>query len=363
MIKESQNNTQKKTQFLIFAAYYCSITAAIFFTIKFLIPFFMPFIIGFVVAFILKPITCTISKKTSLSRKICGAVVVILAYCLLTISIWFVCAKIITAIQSFANNNYGIFENEIVPAMKNLNQKINHTINNIFPKSNFIPSEVLENITNSIAESVAEISKSVVVWIAKISATIPNFLIGLTFAITSSIYIGADYVHITQTLIGLMPKNLKKWIIKTKGCTTSTIAKYIQAYLLLMALSFVVLTTGFFIIKIENPVGIAALVAICDAVPIFGSGLIVLPWIVCLAFMQNFNLALKIGVIFLIVSILRGFLEPKILGKQIGLHPVLILIAIYVGIKLFGFLGIVLIPIAAQIGFAIYKSNGKQNSF
>lgn len=350
-----QKDMQKKTNFLIFLIYYATIVGSVFLTIKFVIPFFMPFLIGFLIAFILKPLTSILSNKTSLSRKICGTAVVILVYIALTFSMWFICSKIVAAIQLFVNNNQGIFENQIMPAIKNLTKQFNQLISNIFPSLNLESTEIFETIADSINKSVAESAKATIVWIAKIGATIPNFLIGLTFAITSSIYISADYANISKNLINLLPKNFKKLVLKTKGYTTSTIVKYFKAYSLIMIISFTTLAIGFVIIGIENPIGIAALTALCDAIPIFGSNLIIVPWVIVLILMHNFDLALKVGIAFLLVSIIRGFLEPKIVGKQIGMHPVLTLIAVYLGLKLFGFIGIILIPIATKIGFFVYE--------
>ncbi len=319
----------------------------------------MPFIVGFLIAFILKPITCAISRKTSLSRKICGAFVVIFAYSIIIFLIWFICAKIVVAVQSFASNNQKIFENEIMPIIKNLNRNFNQFLSNISPSFGLNPSEMLDAVFDSIDRAIAESSKAIVVWIAKISATIPNFLIGLTFAVTSSIYISSDYVKIIQTINGLLPKKIRTIVQQTKQSSVSTILKYIKAYTFLMLLSFATLAIGFFIVKIENPIGIAALTAICDAIPFLGSGIIIFPWIITLILLHNFNLALKIGIIFLAVSVGRSFLEPKILGKQIGVHPVLTLLSVYVGMKLFGFFGIILMPVTIQIGFASYKSYKK----
>lgn len=355
-------STKKKADFLVFAAYYCSIVTAIFLTFKFLVPFFMPFIVGFLVAFVLKPITCAISRKTSLSRKICGAFVVIFAYSIIIFLIWFICAKIVIAIQSFASNNQKIFEDEIMPMIKNLNHGFNQFLSNISPSFGLNPSEMLDAVFDSIDHAIAESSKAIVVWIAKISATIPNFLIGLTFAVTSSIYISSDYVKIIQTINNLLPKKIRTLIEQTKKNSISAILKYIKAYAFLMLISFAALAIGFFVAKIENPIGIAALTAICDAVPFLGSGLIIFPWMITLILLQNFQLALKIGVIFLIVSVGRSFLEPKILGKQIGVHPVLTLLSVYVGMKLFGFFGIILVPITFQIGFASYRSYKKNKN-
>lgn len=354
MFKQNNSN-DKKTNFLIFVAYYCTIIVAAFLSIKFLIPFLMPFLIGFTIAFILKPLTKIISKKTHISHKICGAAVVILSYCLLTTSIWLVCIKVISTIQSFTAENQGIFVNRIMPTIKNLSYNFSAFCDNIAPNLGFKTEEVLEKIAGSIDKTIADTSKMLIIYAAKIGSAIPNFLINLTFAVTSSIYISTDYLKMAQTLDDITPKNLKKFIQTIKIYTTNTIIKYLKAYSLLTIISFISLSIGFLIIKIKNPIGIAALISICDLIPLLGSNIVVFPWIIILILLNNFSLAIKIGIIFAIVNIFRGFLEPKIIGTQIGLHPVITLITFYIGMKLFGFLGLILIPTIAQIGFTIYK--------
>lgn len=346
---------QKKAAFLITATFYCSIIAIIFVTIKFVIPFMLPFIIGFSIALILKPLTKTLSKKTSISHKICGAFVIILAYSMLTTSIWFICLKIVSTIQSFATNNQGIFVNKIMPTIKNLSSNFGNFCDSIAPNLGFKTEEILEKIASSMDKTIADTSKLLIIYIAKLGATIPNFLINLTFAITSSIYISTDYLNIAQYVNNIIPQKFQKLIKTTKKCASTYIIKYMKSYLILMLISFTCLSIGFLITKIDNPIGIAAITSICEFIPLFGASIIIVPWILTLILLKNFSLAIKIGIISAIVCLLRGFLEPRILGKQIGLHPLVTLLSFYTGMKLFGFLGLILLPTIAQIGFSIYK--------
>ncbi len=354
--KNNNLDLTQKLNFLTSFTFYGIVLITIFILIKFIVPFFSPFIIGFLIAFVLKPITCLISSKTSLSRKICGAIVVILTYIIIVIFLWIISSKIVIIIQNIANNNQHFFSLYFMPVIKNLDNIVNNFLNKNFPTINFKTDDIFESMIGSLDQTIAETSKALISWIAKFSSTIPSFLIGLTFAITSSIYISSDYVKITKTFNQLVPSKFQKIIETTKNCAIKIVLKYFKAYLLLTLINFSLLTLSFFILKIDNPIGLAALTSICDIIPIFGSIVIFLPWTIYLITIKQFSLAIKICLIFLTINILHGFLEPKILGNQIGLHPVLTLMSVYVGMKLFGFIGIFLLPISLQICFSIYKS-------
>ena len=106
-----------------------------------------------------------------------------------------------------------------------------------------------------------------------------------------------------------------------------------------MLLTFFELTIGLHILGIENALVIAFLIAIFDVLPVLGTGGIMLPWIL-ISFLNN---QVKTGVglliLYLVITVIRNIIEPKIVGKQIGLHPLLMLMCMYLGARLFGFLG------------------------
>ena len=116
-----------------------------------------------------------------------------------------------------------------------------------------------------------------------------------------------------------------------------------------MLLTFFELTIGLHILGIENALVIAFLIAIFDVLPVLGTGGIMLPWIL-ISFLNN---QVKTGVglliLYLVITGIRNIIEPKIVGKQIGLHPLLMLMCMYLGARLFGFLGIFILPILILI--------------
>ena len=350
---------ESKKQTLISIAYFFTIILIIIVTVKYIIPFFMPFVIGFSIAVILKPISKAICKHNNTKSRICGTLVIILTYILATFLFFFTGSKMIEAIQFFCSSPNNAYENYILPFISKINEMTISITYQFFPNLTDKTSEILNLITKGINQTIYSISESLIFWVIHISMSIPNFLIGLMFSIMSSIFISSDYANIMSFLTKLLPENKRSLLLMTKIYTINTVLKYIKAYLILMFLTFIELVIGFSIIGIKNPIGIAALTSICDTIPLIGSGIVILPW--CLISFATGNLQLALGLIILnvIISVVRSFLEPKILGKQLGIHPLATLVLIYVGIKLFGVLGMIFLPIATQIFILLYKSQHK----
>ena len=98
----------------------------------------------------------------------------------------------------------------------------------------------------------------------------------------------------------------------------------------------------------------ALIIGFVDALPIFGSGTVMLPWAIFTAFMGDIRLAIAIFVLWAIMSIVRQFIEPRIVSGQIGIHPIFTLIAMYTGFRFIGVIGMLLGPIILIILKNIY---------
>lgn len=109
------------------------------------------------------------------------------------------------------------------------------------------------------------------------------------------------------------------------------------------------MSIGLSILKISNSILIAALIAIIDILPILGTGGILLPWAIISIITGNIGLAIGLVSLYLLILIIRQVLEPKIVGNQIGLHPIVTLICMFVGAQLLGFIGLFLLPILVTI--------------
>ncbi|MEG2670480.1 MAG: AI-2E family transporter, partial [Oscillospiraceae bacterium] len=181
-------------------------------------------------------------------------------------------------------------------------------------------------------------------------------LISLIFTILSSLFISMDYGEFFGFINRQLPEKQLTMIVDIKDYLKKTLLSYARAYIILMAITFVELSIGFLILRIENPFGIAACTAIADAFPILGTGTIVIPWAIIAVFQQNYYLAIGLILIYLTVSIVRQFIEPKIVGDQLGLPPIVAIICIYLGFVWVGLSGAILFPITMNIIFSLHRA-------
>lgn len=351
-----EDRIEKRKNTLISVTYFALIAGILFLALKYALPLLMPFIIGFSIAFILKPISKTLCKKCGLGSKFCGALVVIVGYIFIIGILFIIAGHLAQTISSFISSWEDIYSNYIAPFLNTINSGVVETASNVSSELAGQTNHFMQGLSSGIKEAIASLSQNLLMSIASFSMQIPGFIVGLFFSVISSIFISSDYTNVASFLAKLLPKERRPILFETKAYTVQTVCHYIKAYLILMGLTFVQLCICFFIIGIQNPIGTAVAISLFDAMPLLGIGFVMLPWCLILFATGNISLAISLLVIYVIIGILRGFLEPKVLGKQLGMHPLATLFAVYLGMNLMGFFGMVLFPIFMQIGICIYKS-------
>ena len=123
----------------------------------------------------------------------------------------------------------------------------------------------------------------------------------------------------------------------------------IRSYALIMSITFVELALGLTLIGVEHSLLIACLIAVFDILPVLGTGGIMIPWTIITAITGDHKLALGLLIVYLAITVIRNIIEPKIVGSQIGLHPVVTLVSMFVGAQLFGVLGLFGFPIGLSL--------------
>ena len=131
---------------------------------------------------------------------------------------------------------------------------------------------------------------------------------------------------------------------------------YLKSYSLLFLMTFAELTVGFMILKIPYAVVAALAIAVFDILPVLGTGGVLLPWAVIMLVLGDYPLAIGILILYIVITIIRNMIEPRIVGKQIGLHPLITLIAMFVGLQLFGLAGMILLPMTAVVLSGMLKN-------
>lgn len=146
--------------------------------------------------------------------------------------------------------------------------------------------------------------------------------------------------------MGEKPKGI---FLNIQSYVVGTLFVCIRSYALIMSITFVELAVGLTLIGVKNSVLIAFVIAVFDILPVLGTGGIMIPWMVITAVMGNPRLAIGLLVVYLVITVIRNIIEPKIVGSQIGLHPVVTLVSMFAGAQLFGVLGLFGFPIGLSL--------------
>lgn len=228
---------------------------------------------------------------------------------------------------------------------------VSDTISDFFSRmiNNFDLSELgidMNSITSGLTTGVSGIFGVV--------RNIPSILIGIVIGIIAWIFFTKDYDYIVNFIKLQLPEGKKNILSEMKQIFSSTVLKMVRAYALIMFITFCELFLG---LSILNWTGImhnnyifmiAIAIAVFDILPVAGSGGILIPWSIISLVLGDYSKAIGLIVIYVVISVIRQYIEPKIVGSSLGVHPIVTLAGLYFGLKLFGFLGMFIVPITVM---------------
>lgn len=310
-----------------------------------LVIFYMPFLIAFVISLMLEPCIRFIMRKTKLKRKTSSIMVFIMAIVLIVgLLTW----AGITLVTEASNLLGGL--NEYFEQGYNL-------VQDLLSKIDFSRLQIPDNIMSTIQNSAMEFLGTITGWAKDALTGAINFLtsiptIGVYAVVTvlALYFICVDKVYMIDQLEHHLPETwVKKIGLHLKGLVKS-LGGYLKAEVTLVFISFIITLVGLYIfhfmgLNVEYPLLMALIIGFVDLLPIFGSGTFMVPWAVLTACTGDFTLAIAILVLWVIISVVRQFLEPRIVSGNIGIHPIFTLIAMYTGFKFIGVLGMLIGPI------------------
>ncbi len=184
---------------------------------------------------------------------------------------------------------------------------------------------------------------------------VPEFAVAIIISIVACFFMTTDYDLITGFFKRQLPANKRQAVAQTKKITVSAIGKLGKSYALLMLLTFSEMVVGLNILrmlglyKANFLIATAVIVALVDIVPILGTGSIVIPWAVYSLVSGNTGFGIGLLVLYIIIYVVRQAAEPKLVAGTLDLPPILTLAGMYIGVKLFGFIGLFLVPLTLML--------------
>lgn len=334
--------TQKKKEFIINTIFYGIIIALGYLFFKYIFKMFLPFAFGFLIILLVQPLVKKIVKK--LKMKSTGKINLLILVLIYGLIIFIVFEIILTIVLFISRQVYLLpeyYDGYILPALDNLFKMMEHSPFAFL----FTSQKVKQNVTSVLASFTSTLSQGVVLLGKNVVTKIPSIFISMFITIIASVFIASDFDHIHSVLSSLIPSKVMYFIYALKDYVTTTLTKVFYAYIKIMAITFIELMIGFTLLQVESPMILSLAIAVFDIIPILGTGGILIPWGLFQLLAGSVHKGIGLLCMYGIIAFIRNMIEPKIIGEQIGVHPVLMLIGIYIGAKVFGFYGMFLVPI------------------
>lgn len=186
--------------------------------------------------------------------------------------------------------------------------------------------------------------------------SLPRILLFAAVFVLASVYMTAEYDAISAFLHRALPPSVRrKWDTFRHGIGRAARA-VIGAYCKMACLTFVLLLIGLLVLGVDGAPGIALIGAALDALPLIGVGAVLLPWALVSFFCGRIGRGVGLVVLYLVITVTRQALEPRIIGRSIGLHPLAALFALYAGGVLFGAVGMIAAPLCLSVSLCGYRA-------
>ena len=190
--------------------------------------------------------------------------------------------------------------------------------------------------------------------------SLPSTILSIVVAVVSCFFMASDYDKVKDLFLSFFSESKRKSLVKTKRTAIKAIAKLLKAYITIMAITFAEMFLGLFLLKLIGVYDgsyiaiISFVTCIIDIIPVLGTGTVLIPWAVYNLIFGNFGMGIGLLVIYAAITVIRQIVEPKLVANQAGLPAIVTIMAMFLGVRIFGALGIILLPFTVIILKLLY---------
>jgi sporulation integral membrane protein YtvI len=323
-----------------------------------------PFLIGLAIAFLINPLVNFLEKKAKIPRAFAVLITLVLIFAIFAGLITLLIAEIVTGANYFATVipshldtiiDYieQFFAGQIIPMYDQLSNMFQSLESG---QQDTIMTNI-QNVGTKIGSTVGNFVQNFFGNIPNIISWFPNAATVLIFSLLGTFFISKDWYRFSAMGSRLLPNRAKTSSKTVFSDLKKALFGFIKAQATLISITAVIILIGLLILRVDYAITIALIAGFVDIIPYLGTGAIFVPWIIFEVISGEMNLAIGLGVIYLIVLVQRQIMEPKILSSNIGLDPLATLIALFVGYKLIGFLGLIAGPVVLVIINTLNRAN------
>ena len=328
--------------------------AVAYLALRFALPVLLPFLVAWVLSMAVRPIAERLERHTGISRRVFAVFLLLLLLMLALLLVGFSTRRLLEelryllerllgeggSLSELVNSETDYFEllTSRIPLLERL--QTGERFGAFRERFNEMADRIIGSLLTSLTAGIPNV-------MGRMVSSLPTVLFVALITVISVFYFCLDGERLLESVTDALPVSLRRRLLAWRGCARRLSWRYLRSYLFLLLLTFAELFLGFCILGVDYAFLLAALVALVDLLPVLGVGTVLLPWAAILLLQQRFGLGFGLLILYLAVTVLRQIVEPRLVGKSLGLHPLLTLLASYAGWRLMGVFGMLIGPFLA----------------
>ncbi|MBY0053701.1 sporulation integral membrane protein YtvI [Brevibacillus agri] len=332
---------------------------------QFATPLLYPFIIALVIALLIhKPVTFVTQKfkiPRWLSVTLALLVLMLLAIGLATL----VVSETVVEIGELAKRLPGFAQELSEYLQRTISQDfllgIYNQVQWIYDQLDPNYKDKISNTVGSGITSITHAGQNLIVsfldGLKNVLVSLPNMATVSVISIMGAFFISKDFFLWEARFRRLLPSGVNNRLDQIFRDLRGALLGFLKAQLTLISLTAAIVIVGLLIMRVEYAITIGLITGLVDLLPYLGTGTVFVPWIIYLFFKGNYTMVIGLSILYAVVLIFRQIIEPKVVAESVGLDPLLTLVALFVGLQLFGFLGLIIGPVSLVLINALVKAN------
>ena len=321
------------------------LTAGAFLFLRYILPWTAPMLLAYAAALAIEPAVKALCRRR-FPRSAAAGVCVLSFLAVFGVFMWFLLSRLFSEIQHLGEHLPELF-NAAADLLARWQIRLGGLLSRLPPALGGVIDSAVYGIGDYLSTLPAKLSEKAVSILSSFVANLPTWLLFAVTWLMGLYFISAAYPRLVRFLRNQIPPAAFERARKVKRSLQQSLGKYLKAQLIMSAITFGEMLIAFTLLRVNYSLVLAIVVALVDALPVFGAGTVLLPWAAWELLAGDPTRGLGLAISSGAAAVLRGCIQAKLLGDQLGLHPIVTLLSIYAGWKALGVWGMVLFPIAA----------------
>lgn len=340
---------EKKKNFLIRLAWFAAVIGISIFVCRKALFMMMPFVIALIVSLILQPAVRFFTERMKLPKGLTTAVLVFAFYIIVGLLLLLTGTRLVTTVKNIVLGIPTAYTTRIEPVLTMVSERIAQFVERLDPAAAQTVDTYFDSIGLMIKTGVSNISFTVLKAVTGVAVTVPSIFLKVLITVIATVFLAQDIKPLRHWILMQLSEEKRTLVQNIIFHLGKTLKNYVRGYGSILLITFAELSIGLWIIGINNFVLISAAIALLDILPVVGCGTVLIPWTLITVVYGDYRMAASLAVLYLIITVVRNFVEPKIVGDRVGLHPIVTLSAMVAGTSIYGGIGLLGLPITIAL--------------